>query len=73
MSRTIELLQEPSVVRADYSVSARRIIDSLYRRENHIADASTLRKACRSLKPKRFRAIVRELVAAKVVKVKRAA
>lgn len=30
-----------------------------------------LRKRCRSLKPKRFRAIVRELKAARIVSVKR--
>lgn len=35
-------------------------------------EATELRKACRSLKPKRFRAIVRELAAARVIKVKAA-
>ncbi len=36
-------------------------------------EVDKLSKACRSLKPKRFRAIVRQLVAARVVSVRKAA
>lgn len=34
-------------------------------------NVSDLRKSCRSLKPKRFRQIVRELVSARIVSVRR--
>lgn len=34
-------------------------------------EVAQLRKQCRTMKPKRFRAVVRELVAARVVTVKR--